>query len=234
MKKMASLLGTVVVAAGIVALGGIAAKTQAQVESFGLRLGYNSGSVTMPMSSFGNTLVWAQRTPDRFTSSFGYHVGASVDIHISEIELGNDPYMLGVAPSALFVLKGGSRDRRFSDSQNRTHNSKYEISAYYLDIPVPVTFKRDFGSYVIRAELGPYVAVGLFGEQKYYARTADFEVKEDAFSDEGLARVDIGLFYGVAVEFTNRYFVAIRAGSGLTDENITSYYVTFGYNFKLN
>jgi hypothetical protein len=232
MNRKFSLLAAAVAAVGIVAFGGLVTKASAQIESFGLRVGYNSGSVTMPMSTFGNRLEWATQTPDRFTSSFGFHAGVSVDIPISEVELGGVPYILSIAPCALFVQKGGSRDRQFR-SGGVPYPSKYEIVAYYLDVPVPVSFKRDFGSYAVRAEFGPYVAAGLFGEQKYYSTGANFEVTEDAFSEEGLSRVDIGVFYGVVLEFTNRYFVALRAGAGFTDENITSFYMTFGYNFSL-
>ncbi|MCL2219193.1 MAG: PorT family protein [Chitinispirillia bacterium] len=213
-------------AAGIVAFGGIGAKAEAQVSSIGLRLGYNTNTMTMPYSTFDNTLTWTRK--GRFTNGGGVHAGISLNIPISEMDIAGDNYLFGICPNFLFTTKGGE----VSITYNSLFRGTYRVDAYYLDVPIPFTFKRDFGSYAVRVEIGPYVALGLFGDQKIEVSGLNLPYKESSFSKEGLSRLDVGLFYGVALEFMDTYFVSLRAGSGLTDEEVTAVYLTLGYNIN--
>jgi len=234
-KSVSLVLRSAVFALGLVAVSGVGVKAQAElaVESYGLRLGYNTGSFDMAYSSFSNRANWMGSYT--FSGSFGYHIGVSADIPFSEIELGGDNYMFGINPSVMFVSKGGERNISYHNPGFANHGNRgtYKIDAYYLDIPIPLSFKRDLGSYSVRAEFGPYIAIGLFGEQHVYISGTPIDYKESSFSSEGLSRIDGGVFYGVIVEFQEKFFVGVRSGSGLNDYKITSYYVTLGYNFKM-
>jgi len=218
------------IAAAVVLLS-LSAGAQAQLSNIGLRVGYNTASMTAVYSTFGNQISWTGKS--NFGGSAGFHVGLSGDISISEMDIGGDIYAFGISPNALFTSKNVSKNVR----QTGTYNTgTYDINAYWLDVPVPLVFKRDFGNYKVRVELGPYVAVGLFGDKHLLVRGAGWDMKEPTFGGndgDEVPRLDYGLFYGVTVEFADRYFLGIRYGSGLSDSESGSAYLTIGYNIRL-
>jgi len=221
------------VALAVLFLGFSAGMSSAQlrVEGYGLRFGYNTGSLDASYSSFDGEITWLGSPVYKFNGSSGFHIGVSADIPFTEIDVGSDKFIIGLNPSAMFVSKGVSR--RVYQSGTR-YSGTYTIDAYFLDIPIPVSVKKDFPEYNIsaRVELGPYFGIGLFGSTKLKVPLAGWNYKESSFSEEGLSRFDGGIFYGLIVEFANNFFVGLRSGAGLTDYNITSYYLTLGYTVK--
>jgi predicted GIY-YIG superfamily endonuclease len=41
--------------------------------------------------------------------------------------------------------------------------------------------------------------------------------------------MDGGMYYGVTMDFAKRYSLGFHAGSGFTDDNIYTVYITLGY-----
>ncbi|MDR0330719.1 MAG: PorT family protein [Chitinispirillales bacterium] len=234
-RATAGALGAALAAGIIIALGGLGADASAQ--GVGIRLGYNYSDMYMRYSTFGRDVEW--RRSGTFRGNFGYHAGLSVDIPISEVDIQGIPYMFGLNPCVMFVSKGGKNTGNIywvNASNQRIGTAEYTIEAYYVDVPLPLSFKREFTGYSVRAEFGPYVSVGLFGKQELkvnlYSGAPYPPYTQDTFSDEGLERIDAGLFYGVIVEFGKVIFLGVRAGSSLTDDSINAVYVTLGYNIN--
>ena len=232
--RRGGVAGVFAVAAAIVALGGLGSGASAQVEKVGLLIGYNTAAMNMVFSSFNNEVNWTRS--GRFTSSFGYHAGASAEIPLSEIELRGLPYMLSIDPTALFVSKGGKYGGRITATRYGVdYPGYYTVSAYYAEILVPISFKREFSSYNVKASVGPSISLGLFGQQKYTVPDYYNEKHTQSTFDpnEGLDRVDAGVFVSVSAEFGETITIGVRYGSGFWDESISSAAVTLGYNIRL-
>jgi hypothetical protein len=222
-------------AAAVAVLGGLGSQAAANdVPSFGVRVGGNYSVMDMKYSTFGNKVRWTvngrSATPENF-DGFGFHAGLQVGIPLSEIELGDEPYFLGLSPGALFVSRIG-KSNVWDISRARTE--EYSVSAYYLDVPIPVTFKREFSGFNVKVDIGLNASIGLFGTQKItYKGTVVEEtggkLEQDAF-DEGLERVDVGIFASVTWEFSG-FFISYRYGEGFLDNSIVSNYLSIGYSF---
>jgi hypothetical protein len=219
-----------VAAAAVTALGGFGSQAAANdVPSFGVRAGINTGDLKMTGSSFGDRVNW--RNTFRFKGSIGYHAGIQVGIPLQEIDLSGEPYFLGISPGALFVYRAGKDAFRLDGI-----TTDYELDAYFLDVPVPVTFKRDFGSYSVKVDIGPFATIGLFGTQKFtrngntvISSVDNKELTQSAFED-GLDRFDLGIFASATLELNMGLFIGYRYGSGFLDNKITSSYVYVGYS----
>jgi hypothetical protein len=217
-------------AAAVAVLGGLGGGAEANDRpSFGIRAGINTGDLKMVGSSFGNRINWINTF--RFKGSIGYHAGVQVGIPLQEIDLSGEPYFLGVSPGAMFVYRAGKNAFRLDGVA-----TDYELDAYFLDIPVPVTFKREFSSYSVKIDIGPFATVGLFGTQKFTRNgntvisTVDSkEYSQSAFED-GLERVDAGIFASATFELDMGLFFGYRYGTGFLDNKITSSYVYLGYS----
>jgi hypothetical protein len=225
------------VAAAVAVLGGLGSGAEANDRpSFGFRAGINTGDLNMTGSSFSNRTDRIRAF--RFKGSIGFHAGAQMGIPLQEIDISGEPYFLGISPGALFVARSGKNSFWYSsDGSGLTPlYINYEIDAYFLDIPVPVTFKREFGSYSIKFDIGPFATIGLFGTQKLtrngkivISLVDDTELTQSAFED-GLDRFDAGIFASATFELDMGLFLGFRYGSGFLDNKITSGYVYVGYS----
>ena len=157
-----------------------------------------------------------------YRSITGFQVGGAAEIPLTLVDINGYPYTIGVQPSVLFASKGG----RIVTGVFFISYS-YTVDAYYLQVPVPFSFGRAFSkNFAGRLELGPYFAFGLFGSYK------GPNLNESAFSDNGLSRFDVGLHYGAALEFLERkFYLGIHNSAGFTDDDISAFYITLGYNF---
>jgi hypothetical protein len=227
------LAGAMAMAAMVVFGGFVGGAQAAGVESVGLKLGYNTAGMDMAYSTFDGNISWISR--GAFSSSFGYHAGLSLNISISDIDLSGQTYIFGVNPMALFVSKGGENVRRITWAPNPNASVKYTVDAYYLDVFLPFAFKKNFDSYSVIVDVGPYASVGLFGEQKLTVKGSGVNhvYTQATFCDEGLTRADVGVFASAIVEFAEVFSVCIRYGSGFQEYSINSAALTLGYNIKL-
>jgi hypothetical protein len=183
-------------------------------KTYNVRGGMNFSSLSMKYTTYGRY---------RSNSTLGFHVGAMMDMPLSIVDIANDSYLISVHPGAQFTKKGGKRS-----VISLLTGFKYEINAYYLEFPVLFSFKKHFSdNFSARADLGPYLALGLFGEQEFgYGNLYE---SESSFSDGGLSRLDGGMYYGATMDFAKRYSIGLHAGSGFTDDNVYTVYITLGY-----
>lgn len=80
---------------------------------------------------------------------------------------------------------------------------------------MPLSIKKNFSDNVsARVDFGPYIAIGLFGT-------------ENAF--EYLSRFDAGVIYGAVIDFAKRYSIGLHSSIGLSEDNLSSLYMTLGY-----
>lgn len=114
----------------------------------------------------------------------GFHLGAVAEWDFTKL--------VSFQPEALFSLKGAD-----------------EITAYYLDIPLNVKFNWDLGPGSINLTVGPYIAIGLFGEVSDY----------DWFKSDFNHRFDIGGGLGVGYEFPKKVFLQLGYSFGFMNVN---------------
>ena len=159
-----------------------------------------------------------------YRSMTGFQVGAAAEIPLALVDIRELTYTIGAQPSALLASKGGRIGRGY---YYLLYNYSYTIDAYYLQVPVPFSFGRTFSkNFSGRLELGPYFALGLFGSYK------GPNLNISAFSSDGLSRFDVGFHYGAALEFLERkFYLGIHNSDGFTDDYISAFYLTLGYNF---
>jgi len=159
-----------------------------------------------------------------YRSATGFQIGGAAEMPLSLVDIRGYPYTIDFQPSVMFASKGGKMGRVYNYLYSYY---SYTISAYYLQASAPFSFGRAFSkNFAARLEFGPYFAIGLFGtlEGPY--------INESAFSDAGLSRFDAGLHSGASLEFFERkYYLGMHNSSGFTDDNISAFYITLGYNF---
>ena len=110
---------------------------------------------------------------------------------------------------------------------------------YYLEIPIHIGYRYMFGqgNVGIFGSFGPYFGVGLFGTNK--VTVAGVESKPDAFSSDGLKRVDFGLGLRAGVAMFEHYRIYVGYDWGLIDVaksggnkiNNRNFYVGASYMF---
>jgi hypothetical protein len=198
---------------------------------YNVRGGLNFSSMTMRYSSFGRS-QWTIASSGRqnFKSVLGFHAGGMADIPLALIDIANDAYLVSVHPGMQFIKKGGKKDFLMSVGSSSYFRANYTVDAYYIEMPVLFSFKKTFSeSFAARADLGPYIAVGLFGTQELVGTSYDYDENESSFSSEGLERLDIGMYYGVTADIAKRFSVGFHVGTGFTDNSTQSLYATVGY-----
>ena len=148
-----------------------------------------------------------------FDSRIGFHAGVKAELGLSQEASG--AYM---DFAALLTLKGAKIDGGSIAS--------IKFNPYYLEVPVHVGYKYAVNDdFALFGNVGPYIAVGLFGKAKAKVdgNIADLEeldtdsASEDIFGDDGLKRFDFGLGLKAGVEFSKKYQLAISYDFGLVE-----------------
>lgn len=148
-----------------------------------------------------------------FDSRIGFHAGVKAELGLSQEASG--AYM---DFAALLTLKGAKVDGGSLAS--------IKFNPYYLEVPVHVGYKYAVNDdFVLFGNVGPYIAVGLFGKAKAKVdgNIADLgelgtnSASEDIFGDDGLKRFDFGLGLKAGVEFSKKYQLAISYDFGLVE-----------------
>lgn len=148
-----------------------------------------------------------------FDSRIGFHAGVKAELGLSQEASG--AYM---DFAALLTLKGAKIDGGSIAS--------IKFNPYYLEVPVHVGYKYAVNDdFALFGNVGPYIAVGLFGKAKAKVdgNIADLgelgtnSASEDIFGDDGLKRFDFGLGLKAGVEFSKKYQVAISYDFGLVE-----------------
>lgn len=152
---------------------------------------------------------------DEFSMKPGFHIGATVDLPISEV--------FSFQPGLLLTTKGLKYDDDFMGVAVKT-----TATLYYLDIPLNLKASFPVGEgATLYGAVGPYVDFGLSGKIKAtgeYQGQKETETEDISWgSDEDeddLKRLDLGLTFGGGVEL-NVLMFGISYDLGLT--NISSY-----------
>jgi len=143
-------------------------------------------------------------------STFGFHAGGMVDVPLALVNIAEDAYLVEFHVGAQFTKKGG-RYRYYTF----LNWYSYTFDAYYLEVPVPFSFKKTFSENIsARVDFGPYFAFGLFGTKNIF---------------DDLNRFDAGIIYGAVIDFAKRYNIGLYMGTGLSGDDISSFYMTLGY-----
>ena len=99
-------------------------------------------------------------------------------------------------------------------------NITFTLSPLYLEIPINANFKIDLGAAKLLIFAGPYVGIGVGGQEKMEYESNNLSTDIKYGNDQGqLKRIDMGLNFGAGVEFNK---IQIRAQYGLGLTNIIS------------
>ncbi len=141
----------------------------------------------------------------------GFHLGASVDYPISDL--------LSIDGGLLLSSMGYRINNDFDYGFGPEH-VEGSVNPYYLTIPILAKANFELGNVKAFAGVGPYVAVGLFGNvnRKYTPPTgATEDLSGDIeWGENDMNRFDAGLQAKAGVEF-DKINIALFYGQGLVD-----------------
>lgn len=114
-----------------------------------------------------------------------------------------------------------------------------KINAYYLELPIHLGFRQKLSSkFSLFEEVGPYVALGLFGKTTADGESSGFcieiyDVNYNTFSKQELKRFDFGLGFKIGAEYKNQYRLAWGTDFGLIKVKNSSGAKNFNTYFSL-
>ena len=158
-------------------------------------------------------MVWQDEDgtySDELVNNPGFHLGAVVDIPISET--------FSFEPGLLLSTKGFKLEESYSG-----YDYKMKANLYFFDVPLNIKAAFDAGNASIYATAGPYIGVGLSGKTKsestYQGQTEEDEEAviwgNDPDNDD-LKRFDGGVAVGAGVEF-NSFLLGVSYWWGLAN-----------------
>ncbi|MCL2182416.1 MAG: hypothetical protein FWB85_02975 [Chitinispirillia bacterium] len=211
MKKSFSLFAAAV-AAGLIAFSGIGVKAEAQgLMSAGLRLGYNINELEY------TDRYYPYRTY-RYYSDYGLHGSVFAEIGLSRIMLGGEECIFGITP-ALQASWADTKVDRWDDNI-----VEWNLGALYLDAFLPLSFRWPYGDYALIVETGVFGKLFLLG---------DDPVPTVKINDM-LVEFDAGVMAGLVFELGRIISLSYRLTSGFVEKNVTSHYVSLGFNLWKN
>jgi len=189
---------------------------KAQESTWGFRGGMNVSTASEKVNE--------EPEPD-YKNLIGFRFGVIGDLGITE--------KFYIQPGLYFTSLGVKQEVYEEDATTRLN---------YLQLPVLASYRIACSNLIkIHVNVGPYVAYGISGKEKYAG------VKVDAFgTDEdegGLKRFDAGLSFGAGIEVRKAYF-GLGYDLGLTnilDDEVwetsevktrnRNFFITAGFNF---
>lgn len=218
----------------IVALLTTFAFSQDEFAKFGVRAGLNLASMAA-FTDYTETEISSGRKYSEKSdigthtgNSIGFHVGAIADIKILDF--------FYIQPGLMFTRKGGEINNEESGgSGGYDYKREMAITPYYIDIPVMLSLKGTLTNDVyMRAHVGPYFGIGLFGEattESKYEYSEEPErnrnnkqtrniftkttIDEDEF-DAIMNRFNFGIGFGVGFEISS-FYLGVNYNYGLTN-----------------
>lgn len=148
-------------------------------------------------------------------SRTGFHAGVRLS---KDLKFFTDQNAIYGNVGALLSLKGGTE---------KTDEGDYTYNPYYLEVPVHVGYSYQANpNYKFYFEMGPYVAVGLFGKTE----------GASVFGDLDFRRFDIGAGLRTGVQIYQHYslslgydvgFINVQKGTGANK----NFYLSAAYQF---
>lgn len=224
-------------AAIIITLFFIGLNVNAQKIGFIGGLSLSRISVNTPNNNFNQPQI-----EEKYSFLTGHHIGVVFDIKLSD-----KAYF---EPGFIYTTKGGKYEAKQSGNSNGfiySASLKQELNLKYFEIPLLFKLRFDFGKIGIYGSFGPYVSMGMAGQQKdeyHYnfngsiqeakqSNEIDWRWKKEEpnpyYNNPGLMRLDIGMGYGIGVAYQNLHLRGMY-NDGLT--NISAVSNVAGYSIK--
>ena len=170
-------------------------------QQFGIRAGFKLSNWSIKMED---------EVVDDFEMNPGFHFGGFMDIPIGRV--------FSVEADLLFSKKGTKAV--FEESyMGESYKSVYKMNLFYLDIPVLAKVTFDVSKIQLYAATGPYLGIGLFGnEVTMITYDGETETEREALEwgkENGLLRrLDYGIKFGAGVVI-NSFIVGLTYDLGL-------------------
>lgn len=147
-------------------------------------------------------------------SRVGFHAGLRANLDLSSVFNG-----FYANAGAILSLKGANEGVKYNPT--------------YLEVPIHGGLQVELGDLGLFVEAGPYIGVGLFGNEKVS------DVKHDFFSEDTFKRFDLGVGARAGVSIIEKYMVYVGYDLGLVNisqgERVkihnTNLYFGVGYKF---
>lgn len=188
---------------------------QAQGVKFGVLAGMNTNT-----AQFRGTKI-------------GFDFGVKSEIGIPSVSKG---LYLGTALQLSLLKEGEAADY---------YSSKTENKPYFLNLPVHIGYKFNVGDNMnLFVNAGPYIGIGLWGNQKQRLSNAEDKKVEmssgDVFKNEITKRFDWGAGFNAGIEFARHYqlsagydwgFENLKGSKSILDNKHRIFKITASYMF---
>lgn len=145
----------------------------------------------------------------------GYYVGAKGIYDFSQN--GKGFYLTGT----LALTQKAFKTHPIEWVPNQPETATYgKHTTHSLEVPIRIGYKAPIGGTVkFLAEIGPYVALGLWGKDDVYTNGQKVYTHNKAFDVNGIRRCDFGLGLGVGLQCAEHYQLNISYNHGLAQLN---------------
>lgn len=156
--------------------------------------------------------------------STGFQIGVSAELGLPSLHRN-----MYINSALLLSQKGGKGDDFYN----------LKINAYYLELPIHIGVKQKLSDkFTLSEEVGPYMALGLFGKTKADSYSSYFGVQDalhyNTFSKSGLKRYDVGLGFKIRTEYMNHVCLAWGLDFSLVEVSKNSKAKNFNTYFALS
>jgi hypothetical protein len=200
----------------------LAGQAQIGKTTFGLRAGINFQNI--------NGDDYSGKDLDNKMKA-GFHIGANAEVPIAK-----DFY---IQPGVLFSTKGARHD-------NLVGGNDLKVNLSYIEIPVNLLYKPEFGPGKLLLGFGPYIAFGVGGKRTLGDDDQDIEWDKEIDGIQALTlkyykRTDAGANFIAGYELNSRISAQINAQLGLVkinpeirnDNNDESSYKNTGFGISI-
>lgn len=151
----------------------------------------------------------------------GFHVGATLEYKF------NDTANKGwYGATGIFLSNKGATSDDYYVPNNKV-SASWKSTNYWLTIPVHIGYKIPVSKAALLLEAGPYIGVGLFGNNKVEYAGKSTTVSHNVFKDNLYDRFDWGLGVKAGVQFCKHYQVSLGYDFGLqnlsTNKDLVDY-----------
>ncbi|MGI6717876.1 MAG: porin family protein [Bacteroidales bacterium] len=158
-------------------------------KSFGVKFGFSLSNARIQVPTSFTSGDYS-RVDDDLQSLPGFHIG-----FVNQLDLGE---YVAIQPGIMLATKGYKAKLNILQATVTSMN-------YYLEIPIQIMGKYDFGKVEVFGLAGPVLDIGLFGKTKSSLSSESFgnftNNDSSILGEEGrLKRFDIGLDMGAGVE----------------------------------
>lgn len=178
--------------------------TMGQSQAYSIKAGLNLADVHVPEGNL-------------YSMNTGFHAGVTLEIPISDL--------WSFETGALLSMKGFKFDLQVFDSE-----LSITSRPFYIDVPMLARRYVNIGDMKMFATLGPYMGVGIFGENETKVTVAGQTESEQtdiawgSTANDDIERFEYGLTAGIglqirSLEFGVSYQMGLTNNATINDEN---------------